>query len=127
MEERLLLAGYTTGEAIREYLLTLGEGYPYGFYKLWRQFKKVTSYQAVRRYFWILKEIGLIESVRYEKSRGHFRKHFYRIVPRMEDDPRWGRPQAELYPDTRLGKRRYDKLRERGLKPRGGRRAPYRS
>lgn len=113
------------GEAIREYLQTMDEGNPYGFYKLWRQVKKRTSYQSVRRYFWILEELGLIEFVRAEPSKAPFRKRMYHIVSGMEDDPRWYHPQSELYPDTALG-RRHREMVERGLKPKGGRRPKYR-
>lgn len=122
----LMLAYKNTGEAIREYLLTIKEGYPYAFYKIWRQFKKKTSYDSIRRYFYILEEIGLIESIRFEKGKSPFPKHYYRIVPGMEDDPRWMHPQSELWPDTKLGKKGYAKLRKRGLKPKGGRRPQYR-
>ncbi len=122
---RLILAGYTIAEAIRRYLLEQGEGHAYEFWKFWRVLKKRTSYQAVRRYFWILKEIGLIEFVRAEPARAPFKKRIYRIIPGMEEDPRWRHPQIELYPDTALG-RRYRTMIERGLIPKGGRRAPYR-
>ena len=124
MEATVWLGELTASEAIREYLLTVKEGHPYGFWKIWRQFKKRTSYQAVRRLFWILKEIGLIEPVRFETSKAPFKKHLYRIVPETAEDPRWFRPQTELYPDTALG-RRYREMIEKGLKPKGGRRPRY--
>jgi len=98
MEKELYLLYLTTNEAIREYLLTMGEGYSYGFWKIWRQFKKKTSYASIRRNFWILKELRLIESVRFEKDKTPFRKHIYRIVPGMEDDPRWMHPEEALWP-----------------------------
>jgi len=126
MAERVMLAGMGTGEAIREYLLTVKEGNPYEFFKVYSMFSKRVSYDSVRRYFWILKEIGLIEPVRFEVGKAPFRKHLYRIVPGREDDPRWLRPQIELYPDTRLGRKGYEKLRKKGLKPKGGRRRKYR-
>jgi hypothetical protein len=123
--QQFYLEGLPAGEAIREYLRTVGAGYPYGFYKIWRQYKKTTSYAAVRRYFWILKEIGLIESAGYSPSEHGFKKHLYRIVPGMEDDKRWQSPQAELYPDTGLGSKGYKKLEEKGLTPKGGRAKKY--
>ena len=122
----LMLAGMNTGEAIREYLLTVKEGNPYGFYKIYVQVAPKTSYDSVRRYFYILKEIGLIESVRFVKSKAPFRKHLYRIVPGKEDDPAWRHPQMELWPDTGLGSAGYEELRKKGLKPKGGRKREYR-
>lgn len=112
MLEELFLEGYGTGEAIREYLLEVDEGYPYEFYKVYRQFKPSTSYQSVRRYFYILEEIGLIESARWEESRAPIRRHLYKIRGDPED-PRWIRPQVELYPQSALG-RRFKELKEEG-------------
>jgi len=119
----LELAGLNTGEAIREWLRIVGEGNPYAFYKLFRQVKPSTSYDSIRRYFWILKEIGLIESVRFEEAAPkQFRKHFYKLVPERIEDPAWWAPQTYFYPDTGLGSSGYRALAEKGLKPRGGRR-----
>lgn len=119
------LAGKQLSEAIRDYLLTMKEGNPYGFYKIFSQLKPTTSYATIRLYFWILNEIGLIESTRFAPSKKGFRKHFYRIVKGREEDTRWYHPQSELYPDTLLGKRGYEELRKKGLKPKGGRNPKY--
>jgi len=96
-----------TGDAIREYLLRVGVGHPHGFYSEFKRMKPTTSYGSVRRYFYILREIGLVERVGTAPGRGRWPRSLYRIVPGMEDDPRWGRPQVELYPSTRWGARRY--------------------
>jgi len=116
-----------TGRAIKEYLLQVGEGYAFDFY---RQFKiifpeKKTSYDSVRRYFYILRELGLIEYTRTIKGRGKFPVRLHRIVPGMEDDPRWDAPQVELYPATKLGRERYRKRIERGEPVPRGRREGY--
>lgn len=96
-----------TGLAIREYLNYVGEGYPYEFYICFKRVKPSTSYESVRRYFYILKRLGLIEPVRREpSSKGGFPRTYYRIV--VYDDPRWIAPQEAIYPETRLGKRRYE-------------------
>lgn len=100
-----------TGTAIREYLMEVGEGHPNGFYTAFKAVKPSTSYQSVRRYFWICKKLGLIEPTRREFGRGYIPKQLYRIVPGAEGDPRWSAPQASLYPETRLGARRYKKRR----------------
>lgn len=98
-----------TGLAIREFLLAVGEGYPYWFYKCFKKIKPSTSYQSISRYFWILKKIGLIEETREEPSKGRYPRKYYRIVPGTEDHPAWLHPQQVLYPETRLGSNRYYK------------------
>ncbi len=104
-----------TGMAIREWLLSVGEGCPNDFYKEFRKVKKKTSYASVRRYFYILKRLGLIEPTRKERGRGPIPKQLYRIVPGMEDAEEWRAPQVELYPATRFGGARYAKAKEEGL------------
>lgn len=104
-----------TGLAIRQFLLEVGEGGPNDFYKAFRLIKKKTSYASARRYFWILKRLGLIEPTRREFGAGRIPKQLYRIVPGAEADPRWGAPQVALYPSTRLGGARYAKAKARGL------------
>ena len=103
-----------TGLAIREYLLTFGKGNPYDFYKRFRKVKPTTSYSSIARYFYILRRLGLIEVVEEEPSRHGFPKRYHRIVPGMEDDPRWVAPQEAIYPETRLGRKRYRKWIEEG-------------
>lgn len=126
-ESELFLKGLPTSEAAREFLLIMGEGNAYAFWKLWRRFKKVTSYKAICSMFYVLREIGLIESVRYAPSKfSGFKKHFFRVKPGMEDSPKWRNPQAELYPDVRLGGSGYAELKKLGLKPKGGRALKYR-
>ena len=109
------LTSTMTGLAIREYLMQVGEGSPNDFYREFRKIKRKTSYASVRRYFYILKRLGLIEPTRRVPGRGPIPKQLYRIVPGMEDDPRWMHPQVALYPATRFGGARYQKAKERGL------------
>jgi len=106
MAEVELTSGLT-GPAIREFLRQVGEGCPNDFLKAFRKVKKKTSYNSCRRYFWILKKLGLIEPTRRVMGRGAIPKQLYRIVPGMENDPRWSAPQVALYPDTALGAKRY--------------------
>lgn len=124
--ETIVLEGMPIGEAIREYLQTVKKGNPYGFYQIYRQFKKTTSYHAVWYYFWILKQLGLIQSAGFQPSKTQFKKHFFSITPGKEDDPAWYHPQSELYPNTKLGSKGYAALKKRGLKPKGGRSKKYR-
>lgn len=118
------LKGYSIGEAIRLYLLHGGEGYCYGFWKIWRHVNAKSSYKSVMNYFWILKELGLIEFVSERKGEGNFNRRLYRVVPGMETADAWKNPAKSLYPITGLGDKYY-KLLEKGLKPKGGRRPKY--
>jgi len=103
-----------TGLAIREYLLSVGAGSPYDFWKCFRHVSPRTSYGSVIRYFYILKRAGLIEPVgvvdSYKKG---IPKTLYRIVPGRESDEGWFHPQQIFYPETKLGKKRYV-LRRKG-------------
>jgi len=106
-----------TGEAIRTFLLRVRMGSPYDFYKEFRGVKPTTSYNSVRRYFYILRKLGLIEFVTTAPSeKGGFPKRLYWVVPGMEEDPRWAYPQIALYPITGFGGRhgrRYKRWVER--------------
>jgi len=112
-----------TGEAIREYL-SFRWGSPTDVYRELRKVKRRTSYDSVRRYFWILKQLGMVELVRREPGRFRIPRSIYRITPGMELDPRWSAPQAALYPETRWGGRRYARAQEKGLVKRGVPRRP---
>jgi len=104
------LKNHLAGLAIREFLSQVGEGGPSDFFKVYRKVKEKASYAAARRYFWILKKLGLIEPTRREIGQSHtIAKQLYRIVPGKENDSRWSAPQVALYPATRLGRSRYGK------------------
>jgi len=110
------LRHHLAGLAIREFLQIVGEGGPSDFFKAYRKVKEKASYAAARRYFWILKKLGLIEPTRRELGQSHtIAKQLYRIVPGMENDPRWSAPQVALYPNTRFGGARYEKAKRRRL------------
>jgi len=95
------LQGLSMGEAIKEYLLTMGEGYAYGFWKLWRQLKPRSNYASVHRYFWLLKEIPLIVYVRSEPGENRFNRRLYSVVSGMETSVAWKDPVRALYPRRR--------------------------
>ena len=124
MSVRLDLESLSMGEAIREYLLTMGEGYAYGFWKIWRHIKPRSNYASVHRYFWVLQEIGLILYVRSEPGENRFNRRLYSITEGMEASEFWRDPLSELYPRAALGDKYYAML-EKGLKPKGGRRPKY--
>jgi hypothetical protein len=100
-----------TGLAIREFLSQVGEGAPNDFYREFRKVKPTTSYDSVRRYFYILKRLGLIEPTRTEKGKAPIPRQLYRIVPGMEGAPEWMAPQIAMYPETKWGRRRYGKAK----------------
>jgi len=100
-----------TGLAIRDYLLAVGEGSPYHFYKCFKRIKPTTSYKSVVYYFYLLRRAGLIELVRTEpSSRRGFDVSIYRIVPGKEAAIEWLHPQQVFYPQTKLGAKRYKRL-----------------
>jgi hypothetical protein len=103
-----------TGLAIREFLEAMGEAGPNDFYTRFKEVKPSTSYNNCRRYFYILRRLGLIEPTRREMGKGLIPKQLYRIVPGMQSDPRWSAPQVALYPDTRFGRARYEKAKRSG-------------
>lgn len=125
MSATVILEGMLTGEAIREYLLRAKMGNPYGFYTAYRPFSRRVTYESVRKYFYILKELGLIQAVGFVPGMAPWRKHMFTVVKGKEADPAWTHPQIELYPSTKYGKKGYLKLKKKGLRPKGGRRPKY--
>jgi len=102
-----------TGLAIREFLMALGVGSPYEFYKCFKKVKPDTSYKNIAYYFYLLKRAGLIEPVfTVRSSRGGIDKTMYRIVPGKEEDLGWLHPQQLFYPETRYGARKYWKRKK---------------
>ena len=102
-----------TGLAIRQWLVGQGDGSAWDFWQAIQEKRKAKdqkepSYAQIRRYFWIIKKMGLIikSGERPSKFKGN-PKAFYQIVPGMRDDPRWFRPQSEFYPSTTIGSRRF--------------------
>ena len=112
-------------------------------YHVWKEFssylveqvsEKPPKFTSFARYWWILKELGLIESFGKPKPSKRGRPAvFYRVVAGMEGSPKWKNPQAEFdiikdrlfldpstkekVPKSRLGARRY-RRRVLGLPPR---------
>jgi len=89
-------------------------------YRVWQEFSKYLmevfgqtppTYASFAKYWWILKQLGLIEPVGLPRKgpKGGKPRQFYRIVPGKEPENLWpGNPQFELYGESvRLGRRRY--------------------
>jgi len=107
---------YTTGEFIRDYLQKEGEAY---IHETWMAFQDDLreyglewwgKYSSFRRYFYILKKLGLIEFTREEPSEKPQLqpRRYYRVVPEYSDLKRaWRKPQVVMYPETVWGKEDY--------------------
>lgn len=68
-----------------------------------------TSYVAVQRLFYVLRQLDLIQFTRSEPRKAPIDKRYHRIVPGKEDDPRWNTyPHHELYPSSKLGGLKYE-------------------
>jgi hypothetical protein len=114
VEECPEITSKLTGLAIREYLLAKGTGSPYDFYKCFRRIKPTTSYKSVVYYFYLLHKAGLIERVgTAPSSKGGIDKSLYKVVEARLLDDGWLHPQQIFYPETRLGSKRYSKVKTR--------------
>lgn len=113
----------SVGESIRNWLLLNGEGTANEFWSfVWQRVRPDSSYAAVVRDFHIMEEIGLLEKTTLKTYRLFDKDHHgsdaaikYRIVPGREADPAFRSSQQILYPASRPGGRRYQKLKEAGL------------
>jgi len=74
-----------------------------------REVKNKTSYSSVRRYFYILEKLGLIEFVREEPSKRPklAPRRYYKLIIGREDHPAWAHVQVVTHPGTRFGGARY--------------------
>jgi len=79
-------------------------------YRRLREKGSRASYQTVYRFFYCLRQMGLIEFAKSEPARmpQSFDKRLYRVVEGKEDATEWQTyPIIALYPSTRLGAARY--------------------
>jgi len=105
---------YPTGRFIRDFLVKHGEGYAQ---EIWRKLKEARaseglsccSLQSFRtNYIYVLKRLGLIESVRTERVRAEWHSRvYYQIVPGKEKALEWNAPQKAFDPRRGLGAKRY--------------------
>lgn len=112
---------------VRDLLLEERELFAAEAYRRLKSDGKRSSYPAVQRLFYDLRQLGLIEFVRAEKGKAPIDRRYYRIVPGRENDPIWlGQPHHELYPASSLGglvyrkgmsKRRRRRYAKRGQLP----------
>jgi len=109
-----------TGLWIRDYLLKHKKDY---IMSIWRAFCKFMakkgykkpSYTSFSNYIRLLRRVGLLENVgrRVASRLTAYHKVYVRIVPGTEESEIWKAPQQYMYPDTKLGSKRYDEYKSR--------------
>jgi len=104
---------------LREYMLEKKEANPYGFYLAYKDRPGIT-YNSIRRIFYVLRQLDVIEFVREEPpGRAGQPKRFYRIKPDKTDLAYWAKAHIRLYPEALLGRRRYRLAKRAGKVPAG--------
>lgn len=121
LRERKLIPAYEypVSTAIRSFLISNKKASPSEFYHMYKPFKESVSYLSVCRYFWILKERGLIKVVSHEikpeeDKSSRIPKTFYAVVPERLEDEMWLHPQRMFPSIEKRGsvKRQNDKRSE---------------
>ena len=94
---------------LHDLFLDKGELCPAEAHSLLKEQGYKTSYVAVQRLFYDLRQLDLIQFTRSEPGKAPIDKRYHCIVPGKEDDLRWNTyPHHELYPSSRLGGLRYE-------------------
>lgn len=107
----------TTGiaELLRGLFISSGEVCPADAYREIKAKAHKTSYPAILRLFYALRQLSLIEFTRSEKGKAPIDRRYYRIIPGKEDDSRWQtNPHHLLYPDSAIGGLNYKEGTSRG-------------
>jgi len=110
-------AGNSAGiaELLRDLFIATGEMCPAGAYRSLKGKARKTSYAAILRLFYDLRQLSLIEFTRSEKGDTPIDKRYHRIIPGKEDDPRWQtNPHHLLYPGSAIGGLNYREGASRG-------------
>jgi len=102
-----------TATWIRDALTLLGESWPkrvHNEVKRWAQQGGYVppSYKSIRKLFYCLRRLGLIELVRQEPVEGKpwlFPRNIYRVTPGMEFAPGWRDPETALYHPKKFAQR----------------------
>ena len=102
-------------ELLRDLFVSTGELCPAEAYRASKDKPRKTSYAAILRLFYDLRQLSLIEFTRSEKGNTPIDKRYHRIIPGKEDDSRWQvNPHHLLYPDTAIGGLNYREGASRG-------------
>lgn len=99
---------------IRSFLLMRGSGYPRQVYRHLKKYLEMEGYkppryESVRKMFYVLHELGLIEPIRKESVEGYpkaMKRIYYRVVPGTERRPEWDNPYSALYSPEKFKKQR---------------------
>jgi len=110
-------SGNTSGIAmlIRNLFISGGELCSAEAYRALKESGRKTSYGAIQRIFYDLRQLSLIEFTRSEPGKAPIDKRYHRIIPSKENDPRWRAfPHHILYPASAVGGLNYEKGASRG-------------
>lgn len=100
---------------LKDLFLKRGELCSAEAYRLLKEQGRRTSYAAIQRLFYDLRQLGLIEFTHSEPGRAPIDKRFHHIIPGKESDSRWDTyPHHELYPSTKVGGLIYEPGMSRG-------------
>lgn len=100
---------------LRDLFLERRELCPTEARQLLRKEGRKTSYTAIQRVYYDLRQLGLIEFSRSEPGKAPIDRRHHRIIPGKEDDPRWRtNPHHLLYPDSAIGGLNYRQGTSRG-------------
>jgi len=99
-------AGKSAGiaELLCDLFISTGEMCPAEAYRALKGKTRKTSYPAILRLFYDLRQLSLIEFTRSEKGGTPIDRRYHRIIPGKEGDPRWQtNPHHLLYPASAIG------------------------
>ena len=110
-------AGNSSGiaELLRDLFISTGELCPAEAYRALKGKARKTSYAAILRLFYDLRQLSLIEFTRSEKGNTPIDRRYHHIIPGKEDDSSWQtNPHHLLYPDSAIGGLNYREGTSRG-------------
>ena len=101
--------------SLRDFFVKRGELCATEARQLLKEQGRKTSYAAIQRVYYDLRQLGLIEFSRSEPGKAPIDRRYHRIVLGKEDDPRWRtNPHHLLYPDSAIGGLNYREGASRG-------------
>jgi hypothetical protein len=107
--------GNRTAASVRDLFIIRGELCPAEAQRSLKEAGRKTSYPAVLRLFYDLRQLSMIEFTRSEPGKAPMDKRYHRIVPGKEGDPRWlSNPHHILYPSSAIGGLNYSHGTSRG-------------
>jgi hypothetical protein len=116
-QDDLRRAGNSAGiaELLRDLFVSTIEICPAEAYRALKNKARKTSYPAILRLFYDLRQLSLIEFTHEEKGNTPIDIRYHRIIPGKEDDVRWKtNPHHLLYPSSAIGGLNYREGMSRG-------------